>query len=326
MAGRRLLLLVALVAPAAAQFDAGLQVNNPVRIHVAYSSGVCDSSTRVELMQGGNSVGRGAVDSNCMVQIFGVPAGRYRMVVSGHGFAGIESNEIQIGSFDSQPIEINIPQGKANGDPTFQAPAISVSDLKVPKRAAKEFNKASREMDEQKWTAAASSLEKAIAIYPQYAAAYNNLGVVYARNGDRSREAEALQHALAVDSHYVPAYVNLGRMDIAENNFAEAVSQFKTAAALDPENGIILVLLTYAEYMNQQYDDVIKDCNKVHASNNVPHAFAHWSAAFALEQKHKIAEAGQEFSTFVKEEPTGKRADDARKELANIANYLSDKN
>lgn len=325
MAGRCLLLLVPFVIPAAAQFDTGMQANNPVRIHVAYSSGVCDSSTRVELMQGGNSVGRGATDSNCMVQIFGVPPGRYRMVVSGHGFAGIESNEIQITTFDSQPIEINIPQAKGNGDSTFQSPPISVSDLKVPRRAAKEFDKATRQMDAQKWTAAAASLERAIAMYPEYAAAYNNLGVVYARNGDRGREAEALQHAIAVDSHFVPAYVNLGRMEVAEKKFGAAESELKAAVALDPENGIAFVLLTYAEYMNKHFEDVIKDCNKVHALNNVPHAFAHWSAAFALEQKHQIAEAGAEFSTFVQEEPSGQRADDARKELANIANYLSAK-
>lgn len=326
MAGRNLLLLFVFVIPAAAQFDAGIPANNHVRIHVAYSSGVCDSFTRIELMQGGTSVASGAPNNNCMVDLFGVPTGTYRMVVSGRGFGGIESNELKITAFDSQPIEISIPQAKTKSDSVFQSAATSVTDLQIPKRAAKEFNKASREMDGQQWAAATDSLQRAIAIYPQYAAAYNNLGVVYARVGDRGREAEALQHAIAVDSHYVPAFMNLGRMDIAENDFVAAESELKAATALDPENGIILVLLTYAEYMNHHYDDVIKDCDKVHTLNNVSHAFAHWSAAFALEQKHQIAEAGGEFSTFVKEEPTGQRADDARKELANIASYLSARN
>jgi tetratricopeptide (TPR) repeat protein len=326
MAGRRLLLIVVFVIPATAQFDTGILTNNHVRVHVAYSSGVCDSSARVELMKGSNSVARGAPDKNCMVDFPGVAAGTYRMVVSGRGFAGIESNEIEITAFDSQPIEINIPQEKVRGESVLESAATSVSDMKIPKRAAKEFDKASHEMEEQQWGAAVGSLERAISMYPQYAAAYNNLGVVYARIGDRGREAEALQRAMAVDSHYVPAHVNLGRMEIAEKKFAEAESELKAATALDPENGIILLLLTYAEYMDHHFDDAIKDCNRVHALNNVPHAFAHWSAAFALEQKHQIAEAGGEFRMFVKEEPTGQRADDARKELANIASYLSARN
>ena len=83
------------------------------------------------------------------------------------------------------------------------------------------------------------------------------------------------------------------------------------------------MLLTYTEFMNKHLDDAVIECKKVHALNNVPHAFAHWTAAFALEQQNKIAQAGDEFRMFVSEEPTGDRAESARKELANIADYLS---
>ena len=323
MAGRRLVLFVVLVIPAAAQFDRGVSTNHHVRIHVAYSSGACDGSTRVELMQGASSVSRGASDKNCMVDLFGVPQGTYRMVISGLGFAAIETNEVSVTSFDSGPIEVNIPQptAKAEGTPS----STSVTDLEVPKRAAKEFTKASRQMEQQQWEAAATSLQRAISIYPRYAAAYNNLGVVYARSGDRSKEADALKQAISIDSRYVPAYVNLARMNIAEGNFPEAESELKTATGIQPQDGVVLVLLTYAEYMDHHYEEVIQDCKRVHAMNDVPHAFAHWSAAFAFEQRREIAEAGEEFRNFVQEEPHGPRADAARRELANIASFLSEK-
>jgi len=324
MAGRELLLLAVFVIPATAQMDAGFGMTNRVRVHVAYSGGVCDRSTKVELMQGMTSVARGTPDKSCTIELIGVPAGSYRMVVSGRGFSGIETNEISVTSLDTDPIEIKIPQQTAAADSVFQSAETSVSDLRIPKRAAKEFLKAGREMEQQQWKEAETSLDRAIAIYPKYAAAYNNLGVVYARNGDRSREADALQQAISIDDHYVPAYVNLARMDIAENKFPDAESKLRRAADFDPENGIVLVLLTYAEYMNHRFDAVIRDCNKVHALNSVPHAFAHWSAAFALEQKEQIKEAGEEFRTFVKEEPSGQRADDARKEIANIEDYFAE--
>jgi TolA-binding protein len=112
-------------------------------------------------------------------------------------------------------------------------------------------------------------------------------------------------------------------MDIAENKFSDAEMALRKANSLSSEDGVILVLLTYAEYMNHHPEDAVKDCRKVHALNNAPHAFAHWTAAFALEQQNQIAEAGDEFRAFVNEEPAGDRADAARKELANIAGYLS---
>ncbi len=322
MVGRAWLLIAVFVIPVKAQ-DAGFGAINRVRVHVAYSTGQCDRSTKIELMQGANSIARGGPDKNCMIELIGVPPGAYRMVISGSGFAGIESNEIRVTSFDTEPIEIKIPQRTASGGSVFESASTSVAELRIPKRAAKEFNKASREIDHQQWKQAEASLQRAIALYPQYAEAYNDLGVVYARSGDRSREAQALQHAILVQSNYVPAYVNLARKNIAEKKFPDAESQLKKAADFDPENGAVLVLLTYTEYMAGDLDDVIRDCKKVHALNNAPHAFAHWSAAFAHEQKKQIAEAGEEFRTFVKEEPTGRRAEDARKEIANISDYLS---
>ncbi len=323
MVGRACLLLSVFVIPVFAQMNAGFGSMNRVRVHVAYSSGECDRSTKIELMQGPTSIARGTPDKSCMVELFGVPAGAYRMVISGRGFAGIETNEVRVTAFDTEPIEIKIPQQAALNNSVFQSASTSASDLGIPKRAAKEFSKASREMEQQRWREAEGALQRAIALYPQYAAAYNNLGVVYARNDDRSREAEALQQAIVIDINYVPAYLNRARINIAEKKFPDAELRLKKAEDIDPENAVSLVLLTYAEYMNGHFDDVIRDCNKAHALNKSSHAFAHWSAAFAYEQKKQIAQAGDEFRTFVREEPTGQRADDARKEIANIADYLS---
>lgn len=276
-------------------------------------------------MHAATSVARGVTGKDCMVDFAQVPSGAYRLVISGRGYAGIETNEITLTSFDTEPIEVKIPRAQMRDDAGSFSAATSVADLRIPKCAAKEFNKAKQEMDRQQWDAAAASLRRAIADYPQYAAAYNNLGVIYARVGDRGRESDALHQAIAIDSRYVPAYVNLARMNLAQNKFADAEAALRDATSLEPTNGVILVLLSYAEFMNHHFDDAISDCRKVHELKDVPHAYAHWTAAFALEAKNQIAEAGAEFRTFVDEEPTGERAEQARKELVNIAQFLSAK-
>lgn len=319
------LLLLVLVSSAKAQLSFPQSgFDHVVRIHVAFQDGSqCDSSTKVELINSSTSVAWGFTDKNCEVDLQGVSPGNYRLVISGRGFAGIETSEIALTSFDdTTPIDVTIPLARER--PSLSA-SISVVDLKVPRNAAKEFNKASREMQQQKWKSAATTLQRAIKIYPAYAAAFNNLGVVYARMGDRGKESEALRRAIAIDRYYAPAHLNLARMDIATDKFFDAESELNEAASGDPADGVTLVLLTYVEYMNHHSDDAVSNCRKVHALNNVPHAFAHWTAAFALEQKNKIAEAGAEFRAFLNEETTGERADAARKELAHIADFLSEK-
>lgn len=310
---------------AVAQFAANESgLDHAVQVHVSFQSGAaCDSSTKIELMQSGNSVTSGFTDKNCNVSFFGVTPGAYRLVISGRDFAGIETSEITLDRFDSGPVEVEIPRARPQRETALSSTSTSVVDLKIPKRAAKEFSKASQAMLQQDWKSAAVSLERAISIYPRYAAAYNNLGVVDSRLGDRTKEAKDLQQAIAIDSRYVDAYVNLARMDIAENKFPDAETALKKAAFLSPQDGVVLVLMTYAEFMNHHLEDAVRDCRKVHALNKVPHAFAHWTAAFALEQENQIAEAGNEFRAFVREEPSGDRAYAARKELANIADYLS---
>ena len=327
---RRILVVFVLFVSSLASFAAGQFAANEsaldhvLQVHVSFQSGVaCDSSTKIELMKSASLVATGFADKNCNISLPGVAPGAYRLVISGRDFAGIETGEITVDRFDSGPLEVQIPRTHAPDQAALGSASTSVADLKIPKRAAKEFSKANQAMALQNWRSAAASLDRAIGIYPQYAAAYNNLGVVDARLGDRAKEAKDLQRAIAINSRYVDAYVNLARMDIAENNFSDAESQLKRATSISPEDGVILVLSTYAEFMNHHLDDAVNDCKKVHALNHVPHAFAHWTAAFALEQENQIAEAGAEFRAFVSEEPTGERADAARKELANIADYLS---
>lgn len=324
MARLALFLLPVLLSPAVAQLGFPQSgVDRSVKVHINFEDGSqCDNSTKVELMNSSMSVASSFTDKNCEVDFPGVSSGNYHLVISGRGFA-IETSDIALTSFnDTTPIEVNVPLAH---DSSAVSAAISVADLKVPRNALKEFEKANREMQQQNWKSAETALQRAVKIYPEYAAAFNNLGVAYAHMGDRGREFEALRQAITIDSRYAPAHLNLARMEIATNKFPAAEAELKEAVSLAPTDGAMLVLLTYAEYMNHHFDDAVNNCRKVHALNNAPHAFAHWTAAFALEQKNQIAEAGDEFRTFLSEEATGVRADDARKELANIANFLSRK-
>ena len=65
-------------------------------------------------------------------------------------------------------------------------------------------------------------LNQAIAIYPQYVGAYNNLGVVYSRMNDTAHEQEALEKAISLDEHFAPACENLAKLYLRQKDFPQA--------------------------------------------------------------------------------------------------------
>ena len=146
--------------------------------------------------------------------------------------------------------------------------------------------------------------------------------MVYARLGDRDKERDALHRALSINAHFAPAYVNLARMDISTGDFAGAEAELSRATSNDPTDAMTLVLLTYSEFMNRHFDSAIATSYRAHRLQG-PHAFSHQVAARAYEQKRDGVNAIAELELFLKEEPTGQRADIARKELAQVQAIVS---
>jgi len=320
MAGRAFLLAIFLAASAAAQLDPMVpsQVDR-VRVHVAFSNSVpCDAYTHVSLIGRDGPVAEGFTDSHCTVEFRNVPSGNYHLAVSGRNFPMVDTGAVAVDSGLTRDLEVNVTRpGEPARTSQPSTSTVGVADLSIPAAAAKEFDKANESIAKQDWPKAIERLDKAVAIYPSYVAAYNNLGVVYARLGDRAKENEVLQKAINLNDHFAPAYVNLGRMSLSTNDFAAAESELSKAAALDPNDGMTLVLLTYAEFMNKHADEAIASCRRAHSLSQ-PHAFVHFVAGRALEQEHKPVEAQAELKQFLREEQTGARADAARKELAQL--------
>jgi tetratricopeptide (TPR) repeat protein len=290
-----------------------------VRVRVSFASGTCGFSTQVRLVSRGGPVVEGLANEQCVVDFPNVPAGTYHVIVSGQNLPDTDTGSVAMDSVGSNEFEVRVTRAneveRANGATAI--PLVSAVDLAVPIRAQKEFDKANSLMAKQNFSKATESLNRAITIYPSYANAYNNLGVIYAREGDHVREREALQKAISINDHFAPAYVNLGRLDISTNDFPSAESALNKAAAYDPTDAMTLVLLTYAEFMNHHFDETIATSRKAHTLQGA-HAFVHQVAARAYEQKRDGASAIGELQQFLQEEPTGSRADIARKELAEV--------
>lgn len=206
--------------------------------------------------------------------------------------------------------------------PTYWAPAasfISASDLGMPSNAAKQFEKADRLIAKQEWTKATERLRKGLAIYPGYAAAYNNLGALYSHLGYNGEAREALEKAIALDDHLAPAYVNLGRLSFVENDFPSAESLLTKAIRLAPvQDADELFLLAYAQLTDHHLDDALQTSRQGHREKLDRHASLHLLSANAYEQQNRIPDCIAELQLYLSEEPNGFSAEKVRRALATL--------
>ncbi|MFN8058613.1 MAG: sulfatase-like hydrolase/transferase [Vicinamibacterales bacterium] len=78
-------------------------------------------------------------------------------------------------------------------------------------------------------------LEALVAAHPDYADAYNSLGVSYSRLGRRGQAAAAFAKVLALDPTSATAYLNIGADALAASDLASADAALRRALELDPK-------------------------------------------------------------------------------------------
>ena len=111
---------------------------------------------------------------------------------------------------------------------------VSASSLEAPDPARKAYEKGIDEIDRKKWDKARQDLERAVTLWPKYAAAWTDLGDVY-RAQSMDREARgAYEHGMSADPKYARAYVPAARLALDEGRTEEGLRLSEQAIAIDP--------------------------------------------------------------------------------------------
>ena len=111
---------------------------------------------------------------------------------------------------------------------------VSMTALKAPEQAQKAYGKGVVAMTDKKWAAAQKNFERAVEIYPDYAAAWSDLGEVLREQSNPEKARAAWERALEVDPKYVKPYLQLTRLDLEEKRMEDAASLAERAFALNP--------------------------------------------------------------------------------------------
>jgi tetratricopeptide (TPR) repeat protein len=266
----------------------------------------------VELLTlGGISITQTFTHGDGQAVLRDTPEGSYRVKVSGSEYETYTSDPFTIlhnEGAHSETFRINL-KAEAGERPNK---TISTSELQVPQKAREGFEKAEKQFAAGATDDAVESLRKAIEIYPQYARAYNNLGVVLISKGDIPGAVDAFQKSIKVDDKFVPGMINLARLDLRQQEPAQAQTYSEKALAIEPTNPEALTLLAHAQFYQSRYAEAAATVGRLHALPHDGFADTHLVAAEAYQKLGKNEEALRECKAFLKENPNSPRAEQVR--------------
>lgn len=195
---------------------------------------------------------------------------------------------------------------------------VSAAELNIPGNALKEFDKGNQLLRDNKPEEARKHYEKAVTIYPNYSAAYNNLGVIAIRAQQPQVAREYFTRALTVDPNNANASLNLARMVFPEHDWAKVDDLLHHALAGEPTNVEALTMLTVADYSLKKYSDAVADAHRVHGLEHGKYAVVHLIAARSCEALHDPQQAMVEYKMFLKEAPSSPSAAEAQSALTRL--------
>lgn len=195
----------------------------------------------------------------------------------------------------------------------------SAAELRVPQNARKDFDQGLAAWQKGAYQQAAEKFEKAVAEYPEYDTAYNNLGVMYAHLGQNDKSMAAFRRAVELNDKNGDADRNLARLLMRQNDYPRAEELLNKALAVQAPDAATLTMLAISEIKDDKPDEAIRDAQKVHTLSHEGYSLVHYIAGEALEEKHEYSQAKAEYALYLKEAPNGPEAPQVKSALERLS-------
>ena len=197
---------------------------------------------------------------------------------------------------------------------------ISASSLNAPKDAKKAFDKANDLLKKKKPAEAQAEFEKAVQVYPKYAAAWYGLGRVREAQNNVDGARQAYAQALNSDSKYLLPYRQLVGIAVKEQNWQEVAETSGKLVKLDPVDfPEAHYYNSVANYFLKNYDAAeksIREAQKLDTQNKMPKSSQ--LLGEILIQKQDYVGAAEQIRKYLTVAPAGPDTENAKKQLSEL--------
>jgi Flp pilus assembly protein TadD len=190
--------------------------------------------------------------------------------------------------------------------------SVGVLDQNVPSAAKREFDKATHLAKEGKTVESLAAYRRAIAIYPNYLMARNDLGTQLLGQGELNEAESEFRRALTIDPKAFNPTLNLGIVLVHLQRFGEAAEALRRAVSLQSNSAATRFYLGLALMGQDDLDGAQKEFIAAHELGGTAFSMALFQLGQVYLNKGERALALQAFEAYLREAPDAANAAQAR--------------
>jgi Tfp pilus assembly protein PilF len=223
---------------------------------------------------------------------------------------GYISSSISLEGKDfTTPVDIGVVILKQGGS-SPEASLVSITSLKAPEGAQKEFSKARDDFSDKKYDSAEKHVVKATDQYPDYAEAWELRGRAE-RMLKQEKEAEkSFLAAIKADEKFIPPYMQLAGMNAAWGQWNNVLAMTDKVISIDPVNHPDAYFLNAFGLYNQKYMTEAEQKARKAVELDKQHQFPRAALLLGdiLSAKGDDKGAADQYKNYLQLEPTSQQA------------------
>ncbi|HLM03163.1 MAG TPA: tetratricopeptide repeat protein [Pyrinomonadaceae bacterium] len=255
--------------------------------------------------------GTARTDDSGNFRFSNLPPGNYTVTVRGTEAFETDTESVAMGKESSAGQSFTVvfnlrSKGTKKGD-------LSANPFfaNVPKEALKKYQEAAESVKKNDLKAAVASLDAAIAIYPDFAFAYNEKGLLLVRQNELDKALEAYVKAIQIKPDYFDAKFNFGYALLNKKQYEQTEMIFRDLLKQKNDLPTAHMYLAIALTGLKKYDEAeaeLKQAISLKGGENLAQAHRYLGGIYI--QKNRHAEAISELQKYLELSP---KAPDAEK-------------
>lgn len=201
---------------------------------------------------------------------------------------------------------------------------ISMTTQMAPKDAKKSYEKGRELARKERLADAQKEYEKAVGLYPKYAIAWHELGLIYQLQDKKDPAKDAFAKALEADSKFVKPYLQLALQSAKEQKWQDVADTTSRVIRLNPVDfPEAFFYNSVANYNLQKFDEAEKsaeECVKLDTRHRMPKAQHMLGLLLAMRSDYKGA--AENMKGYLKFAPQAGDTDMVKKQLEDVEKRL----